>query len=69
MSFFQVHIKQECSLVVIACPNGCGEKIPKKDVSAGVVLLIDQTLVDSILKYYEDAGHIVIIIMVMIKLR
>ena len=30
--------------MIIACPNGCGEKIPKKDVSlcnhAGVVLLI-----------------------------
>ena len=32
--FIQVHIKQECSLAIIACPNGCGEKIPKKDVSA-----------------------------------
>ena len=37
--FIQVHIKQECSLVIMACPNGCGEKISKKDVSAIGVLL------------------------------
>ena len=30
--FLQHHIKQECGHVVVACPNGCGEKLPRKDV-------------------------------------
>ena len=31
--FLQHHIKQECNYVIVACPNGCGEKVAKKDVS------------------------------------
>ena len=29
----QLHIKQECNYVKVMCPNGCGEKLPKKEVS------------------------------------
>ena len=32
-----MHIKQECSLVTMTCPNGCGEKISKKDVRLSAV--------------------------------
>ena len=30
--YLQHHIKQECGHVVVSCPNGCGEKLPRKDV-------------------------------------
>ena len=34
----QLHIKQDCSLVIMACPNGCGAKISREDASTeGVV--------------------------------
>ena len=31
--FLQLHIKQECGHVIVFCPNGCGEKLPKREVA------------------------------------
>ena len=31
--FLQMHLRSECNSVPEFCSNGCGEKIPRKDVS------------------------------------
>ena len=33
-SQLQVHIQRECDQVLEHCPNGCGERLPRREVSA-----------------------------------
>ncbi len=30
----QIHIQKECEMALDYCPNGCGERLPRREVSS-----------------------------------